>query len=294
VIFAAIANWAPRKEYPVAFMCKQLSVTEQGYYQFLKRGVTNKVCRDGELEDMIRDYHRDLKGNPGVRRIHNELKAHGVRTSHKRVARIMAEAGLVGRHIRAYKATTVSDGRFSNIPDLVRRVFCSDEQDRVWVGDISYIRTSSGFKYLATVIDLFSRRVVGYSLASHMRTELIADALKMAVRMRKPARGVVFHHDCGSQYTSREYRDLCTTLGVVQSCGAVGSCFDNAVAESFFATIKKELIRTRPWLGLTDLTREVVAWIEDYYNVKRRHSYLDYLTPAEYELGYRSVYELAA
>jgi len=294
VIFAAIASWAPEREYPVAFMCRQLNVTEQGYYQFLKRGACAKVHRDAELEDMIRTHHRKLKGNPGVRRIHKELAASGVRTSHKRVARIMAQAGLSGRHIRAYKKTTVSDGSAVGIPDLVRRVFHTDEQDRVWVGDITYIRTSSGFKYLATVIDLFSRRVVGWALASHMRTELVADALKMALRDRSPERGVVFHHDAGSQYTSREYRGLCSTLGVVQSCGAVGSCFDNAVAESFFATIKKELIHTRPWLGLTDLGCGIKAWIEDYYNTGRRHSYLDYLTPAEYELGYRSVYELAA
>jgi transposase InsO family protein len=294
VIFAAIANWATEKEYRVAFMCRQLKVTEQGYYQYLKRGPSDQVYRDAQLENMIRTHHRELEGNPGVRRMHKELIACGVRTSHKRVARIMRGAGLIGRHITAYKITTVSDGTYAGIPDLVKRVFHSSEQDRIWVGDITYIRTASGFKYLATVIDLFSRRVVGFALESHMRTELVAEALKMALRDRSPERGVIFHHDAGSQYTSREYRNLCTTMGVVQSCGAVGSCFDNAVAESFFATIKKEFIHTRPWLGLTDLKSGIKGWIESYYNTRRRHSYLDYLTPSEYEVGYRSVYELAA
>jgi len=294
MIFDAIANWATEKEYSVAFMCRQLEVSEAGYYQHIKRGPSLKTLRDAELENMIRSIHRELYGNPGVRRIHKELAARGVSTSHKRVARLMREAGLVGRHIRAYRVTTVSGGSACDIPDLVKRDFSATRQDQVWVGDITYIRTSSGFKYFATVIDLFSRRIIGYSIASDMKADLAVRALRDALERRGRPRGVVFHHDQGSQYTSKAFRRFCHANKVIQSCGATGSCFDNAVAESFFATIKKELIHTRPWAGLTDLSRGVILWIEHYYNARRRHSYLGYLTPVEYELGYRSVNELAA
>ena len=294
MIFQAIANWAKEKEYPVSFMCRQLGVTEAGYYVHLKRQPSAKMLRDAELEDMIRTIHKELDGDPGVRRVFNELIARGVRTSYKHVARLMSEAGIQGRHIKAYRTTTVSDGSGFDIPDLVKRNFSASEQDRIWVGDISYIRTAAGFKYIATVIDLFSRRVVGYAIGHTMEAGLVISALRMAYRRRRPAFGVIFHHDRGSQYTSRAFRRCCKACGILQSCGRVGSCFDNAVAESFFATIKKELIHTRPWKNLDDLTKGVVLWIEHKYNTKRRHSYLGYLTPSEYELGYRSVYELAA
>jgi transposase InsO family protein len=206
----------------------------------------------------------------------------------------MRGSGLVGRHIRAYRATTISDGSACDISDRVKRNFSADKQDRIWVGDITYIRTSSGFKYFATVIDLFSRRLIGYAISSDMKTDLVIRALRDALKRRGWPRGVIFHHDQGSQYTSKLFRRCCRANKVIQSCGAVGSCFDNAVAESFFATIKKELIHTRPWADLADLNRGVILWIEHYYNTRRRHSHLGYLTPVEYELGYRSVNELAA
>ena len=293
MIFTAIANWAKEKEFPVKFMCTQLDVTEQGYYQHLKRGASLKVLRDAELENEIRNIYEGGK-RPGVRMVFKELIARGYFTSHKRVARIMSEAGLAGRYVKAYKVTTVPDGSESDIPDLVKRNFFADSQDEVWVGDISYIRTYSGFKYFATVIDLYSRRVVGYAVSNTMTKELVCHALTAAVKVRRPEAGVIFHHDAGSQYTSKDFRRLCALSGVIQSCGSIGSCFDNAVAESFFATIKKELIYTRPWVGLNDLKAGIIEWIEHHYNTKRRHSYLGYLTPSEYELGYRSVYELAA
>jgi transposase InsO family protein len=294
VIFAAIANWAKEKEFPVNFMCRQLEVTEAGYYMYLKRYPSCKVMRDAELEDMIRTLHKELQGNPGVRRIHKELIAKGINTSHKRVARLMRDAGLYGRHIRAWRQTTVSDGSGFDIPDRLRRNFSATEPNSCWAGDISYIRTSSGFKYLATVIDLYSRRIVGYALKDTMETDLVIAALKSALKTRGSISGVIFHHDRGVQYTSKAFRRYCKANNIMQSCGRVGSCFDNAVAESFFATLKKELIHTRPWQNLYDLSKGVILWIEHYYNTRRRHSYLGYLTPAEYELGYRSIYELAA
>jgi len=275
-------------------MCRQLNVTQAGYYLYLKRGQSRHAKRDAELKEAIAAIHSRLDGNAGVRRVRAELVACGQPTSHKRTARLMQELGLAGRHVRAYRQTTVSSGDGGSIPDLIRRDFSATEPNRKWVGDITYIRTSAGFKYLATVIDLYSRKVIGWAVAGHMRTDLVIRALMMALRDRKPKDSVIFHSDRGSQYTSLEFGSFCTRHGVTQSMGRVGSCYDNAVAESFFASLKKELIHCRPWMSLADLKKGIYHFIEFTYNSRRRHSYLGYLTPAEYELGYRSLYELAA
>ena len=163
-----------------------------------------------------------------------------------------------------------------------------------WCGDITYVRTWTGWAYLATVIDLHSRRVVGWAVADHMRTDLVTEALQMAITHRRPPAGVVFHSDRGAQYTSQAFSDFCKKHDVLRSLGRTGICFDNAVAESFFATYKKELIHTRPWPTIEDLRKATFTWIEEYYNRNRRHSTLGYLTPIEYELGLRHINELAA
>ncbi|TQC38355.1 IS3 family transposase, partial [Rhodococcus sp. WS4] len=161
-------------------------------------------------------------------------------------------------------------------------------------GDITYIKTWDGWAYLATVIDLHSRKVVGWSLADHMRTSLVTDALEMAITHRNPSAGVIFHSDRGCQYTSTEFDQFCRNNNIRRSLGRTGICYDNAVSESFFATYKKELIHTRPWPTIKDLISRTFDWIESYYNRRRRHSTLGYLTPGEYELGYRDITELAA
>ena len=181
----------------------------------------------------------------------------------------MKAAGLRGRHPRAWKRTT-------------------------WCGDITYIKTWDGWAYLATVIDLHARRVVGWAVADHMRSELVTAALDMAIATRQPPPGVIFHSDRGTQYTSGVFDRYCTENNIRRSLGRTGTCYDNAVAESFFATYKKELIHTRPWPSVKHLTEQTADWIENYYNTIRRHSYLGYLTPEEYELGYRDINELAA
>jgi transposase InsO family protein len=294
VKYAAVADWADKKEYPVTFMCDQLELTRSGYYRWRTEGASERERTDAELIETIRQIHADLDGNPGVRRVWAELVVRGVRIARKRVWRLMRAAGLQGRHPRAWRRTTVAGLRPIDAPDLIGQNFTAAEPDTRWCGDITYVNTVDGWAYTATVIDLYSRKVVGYAVADHMRTDLITDALRAALVTRKPAPGVIFHSDRGCQYTSREFAKFCTTNGVTRSMGRRATCYDNAVAESFFATYKKELIHTRPWNDATDVARATFLWVEGYYNRRRRHSTLNYLTPNEYELGYRTVTELAA
>jgi len=293
VKYAAIADWAADKEYPVTFMCAQLGVARQGYYRWLA-GPCERERTDAELTAQIRTIHRDLDGHPGVRRVWAELVVRGVRTARKRVWKLMKAAGLQGRHPRAYKRTTVAGMRPIDAPDLIGQDFTAPEPNTRWCGDITYVRTVDGWAYTATVIDLHSRKVVGYAVADHLRTSLITDALAAALTTRRPPAGVIFHSDRGCQYTSKEFADFCTRNGVRRSMGRRATCYDNAVAESFFATYKKELIHTRPWNDPAEVKQHTFWWIESYYNRRRRHSSLNYLTPTEYELGYRTLTELAA
>ena len=292
--YAAIADWADEKEYSVTFMCDQLGVARQGYYRWRWAGPCERERTDAELTDIIRVIHTELDGNPGVRRVWAELVTRGVRVGHKRIWRLMHAAGLRGRHPRAWNKTTVAGRRPVDAPDLIGQDFTAEQPNTRWCGDITYVRTVEGWVYTATVIDLHSRKVVGYAVADHLRTSLITEALTAALLTRRPPAGVIFHSDRGCQYTSKEFADFCAINGVRRSMGRRATCYDNAVSESFFATYKKELIHTRPWNDLTDVRQHTFLWIEGYYNRRRRHSTLNYLTPLEYELGYRKLTDLAA
>ena len=294
--YAAIADWADdqHNRYPVTFMCAQLQVSRSGYYRWRAGGPCARERTDAELTDQIRAIHDQLHGHPGVRRVWAELVVRGYRVARKRVWRLMRAADLRGRHPRAWRRTTVAGARPVDAPDLIGQDFTAQQPDTRWCGDITYVRTVSGWAYLATVIDLHSRKVVGYAVADHLRTSLVIEALAAALLTRRPTRGVIFHSDRGCQYTSREFADFCTENGVTRSMGRRATCFDNAVAESFFATYKKELIHTRPWNDVTEVRQRTFLWIESYYNRRRRHSTLHYLTPIEYELGFRNITQLAA
>ncbi len=292
--YAAIADWASEGEFPVTFMCAELDVVRQGYYRWRAGGACEHERTDAELTAQIRAVHTDLHGHPGVRRVWAELVVRGWRVAKKRVWRLMHAAGLQGRHPRAWKRTTTHGDRPLDAPDLIGQDFHADQPDTRWCGDITYVATVEGWVYTATVIDLYSRKVVGYAVADHLRTPLISEALAAALSTRRPPRGVIFHSDRGCQYTSHEFADFCATNGVQRSMGRRATCYDNAVSESFFATYKKELIHTRPWLDLAEVRQHTFLWIEGYYNRRRRHFTLDYLTPVEYELGYRNITELAA
>jgi transposase InsO family protein len=229
-----------------------------------------------------------VAGESPAPRVHRELLDQGERCSRKRVARLMRAADRYGRTPRRWKKTTIADPTASTRPDLIDRDFAVDPERPAapgarWCGDITYIHTWQGWVYLATVIDLSSRRVVGWAVADLLRTDLVADALTDAVTRRRPAPGVVFHSDRGCQYTSTQYTNLARDLGVTLSVGRRGQCWDNAVAESFFATVKTELIHRSTWPTRKAATSAIFDYIEGWYNTRRRHSTLGYLSPAQYE-----------
>jgi transposase InsO family protein len=293
VKYAAIADWAKRKKFPVDYMCRTLKVSRSGYYKWLKAGPSAHETRDEMLTRLIKQIYAEFN-RPGVRRVHAYLRAAGEQVATKRVWRLMRAAGLQGRHPKAYKKTTIQGEDPVSAPDLVGRDFYARRANQVWCGDITYIKTWQGWAYLATVIDLHSRKLVGWAIADNMETGLVLRALEHALAARKPRRKVIFHSDRGSQYTSHRFAKFCKKHRIIRSLGRTGSCFDNAVAESFNATYKKELIHTRPWPSLKHLQRATFEWVEQHYNRTRRHSYLGYLTIPEFELGYRHINQLAA
>ena len=264
--------------------CELFEVSRAAYYERRRAVPSTREVDDAELTEKIRSIHTECNGSYGSPRMHKELVKRGVDCGRRRVRRLMRRAGLEGRCKKRWRKTTVPDPEAERAKDLIQRHFgpCT-EVDRRYVGDITYVMTWEGWAYLATVIDLASRRVVGWALADHMRTELVEDALKMAFLTRQPGRGVIFHSDRGSQYTSQDYGALARANGVVLSVGMAGECWDNAVAESFFATIKRELIDTRAWPTRAGLRAAIFDYIEGWYNTRRLHSSLGYMSPAEYE-----------
>lgn len=264
--------------------CELCEISRAAYYERAKAVPSKKAITDTELAEKIAAIHKMSQGTYGSPRVHKELRDQGVEHGRRRVRRLMRQLGLEGRHKKRWRKTTVVDPAAEKARDLIQRHFGpSVELDRRYVGDITYMMTWEGWAYLATVIDLASRKVVGWSLADHMRTELVEDALQMAFLTRRPAEGVIFHSDRGSQYTSIDYGKLARSNGVVLSVGRKGECWDNAVAESFFATIKRELIDTRSWPTRAGLHAAVFNYIEGWYNTRRLHSSLKYMSPARYE-----------
>jgi transposase InsO family protein len=292
VKFAAIADWAQTSSFDVKYMCEQLGVSRSGYYAWLGRGPSARDTEDARLTLIILGVVASLNGNPGRRRVRAELRARGEKVGMGRVHKLMTAAGLQGRHPRAWRKTTIKAAKARCAPDLIGRDFTATETGTRLVGDITYVKTWDGWAFLATVIDLFNRQVVGWAIANHMRTELVIEAMQMAITHGHIKPGAIFHSDQGAQYTSENYAQFCKQHNIMQSMGRTGNCFDNAVAESFFATYKKELIHTRPWATLKQLRIATFEWICAYYNTKRRHSTLGYLTPAEYRLGYRTLEEI--
>jgi putative transposase len=267
--------------YSVRRMCDLLGVSPSGYYAWCRRTRSRRAHRDETLLAQIRSIHQRSRGTYGAPRIHFELAIQGIRVSRKRVARLMREAGLQGVSRRRV-FTTVRDRHARPAPDLVERKFTAEGRDRLWVADITYIPTSAGFLYLAVVMDAWSRRIVGWSMALHLRTELVLAALNMAVGQRRPVQ-VVHHSDQGTQYTSLSFGQRCRQTGVRPSMGSVGDCFDNAMCESFFATLECELLDRQRFHTQTEARRAVFDFIEGWYNLHRRHSSLGYLSPAEFE-----------
>jgi transposase InsO family protein len=265
--------------------CELLKVSRAAYYTHRAAKPSSRARIDAQLTAKITSIHRDSRGTYGCPRIHAELAAQGARHSRKRVARLMRTAGLAGRSPRRWVATTIADPSAAERTDLIRRDFATDAAaiNTRWCGDITYIPTWQGWLYLATVIDLASRRIVGWATTDHLRTELVAQALTNACATRHPDRGVIFHSDRGCQYTSAEYAKTAKDHDVRLSVGRRGQCWDNAVAESFFATIKTELLNRQPWPTRAAAHTAIFDYIEGWYNTRRRHSSLGYQSPATYE-----------
>ena len=275
--------------------CGLFEVSRSAYYQRSNGPHSDRARTDAELTEQITEVFNESKGTYGSPRVHHELGHRGVTCGRRRVTRLMRLAGLEGRCKKRWRKTTVADLEAEAARDLIQRHFGpSAEIDRRYVGDITYVATWEGWAYLATVLDLASRKVVGWSLADHMRTELVEDALTMAFANRTPQEGVIFHSDRGCQYTSKDFAELARSNGVVLSVGRKGECWDNAVAESFFATIKRELIDTRAWPTRAGLHRGVFEYIEGWYNTRRLHSTLDYLSPVQYEMLHHNADRQAA
>ena len=266
----------------IATMCRVLEVSASGYYAWLKRPPSARARADAELSSRITAIHQYSRATYGAPRIHEELLAAGLRVGRKRVARLMNTAGLYGVSRRRWVSTTVRDRNARPAPDLVERNFVAPAPNCLWVADITYIPSWAGFLYLAVVLDAFSRKIVGWAMATHLRTELVLAALNMALGQRRPA-AVIHHSDQGSQYTSLAFGKRCRDAGVRPSMGSVGDCFDNAMCESFFATLECELLDRRRFKTQIEARMAVFEFIEGWYNPHRRHSALDYLSPIDYE-----------
>ena len=269
----------------IATMCRVLGVSPGGYYARRKRPPSARATADAGLSARIVAIHHRSRQTYGAPRIHAELRENGIRVGCKRVARLMRALKLHGVSRRNWIITTVRDRAARPAPDLVERNFAAAALDRLWLADITYIPTWAGFLYLAVVLDVFSRRIVGWAMESHLRTELVLKALDMALGQRHAA-GVIHHSDQGSQYASLAFGERCKQAGVRPSMGSVGDCFDNAMCESFFATLECELLNRQRFKTQVEARMAVFDFIEGWYNPHRRHSALDYLSPIDYERSY--------
>jgi putative transposase len=273
-----------KARFPIAYMCRQLGVSKSGFYAWRSRPPSKRALADAQLGVTIRQIHTMSRGTYGVPRVDAELvEVHALRCGRKRVARLMRAAGLVGVCRRRRVRTTQRDLAAIPSDDLVQRAFSATGPDRVWVADITYLPAWQSFLCLAVVVDAYSRWVVGWAMADHLRTGLVFDALAMAVQRRRPKPGLVHHSDHGCQYTSLAFGRRCREAGIAQSMGSVGDCYDNALDESFNATLECELIAKSRWRTHTEARMAIFDFIEGFYNPHRRHSALGYLSPAEYE-----------
>lgn len=277
---------AHRAEYPITTQCRVLEVSTSGYYAWCRRAPSTRAREDQVLQARIRELHAHSRGIYGSPRLRKDLAAEGRRVARKRVARLMRAEGLQGVSRRRWVTTTRRDERQRPAPDLVRREFTATEPDQLWVADITYVPTWSVFLYLAVVLDVWSRKVVGWAMRTHLRAELVTEALDMAIQQRRP-RGVIHHSDQGSQYTSIAFGNRCQEAGIRASMGSVGDCYDNALCESFFATLECELLARNSFPSPTEARRAVFEYIEGFYNRRRRHSALDHVSPVQFEAMHR-------
>jgi putative transposase len=274
---------ANQDTFPVGVMCRLLQVSTSGFYDWRDRPMSRHARKDVELTALIHATYERSHRTYGARRVHAELREiYGARVARKRVARLMRQAGLKGVQKRRFRCTTHSGAPECWAPDLVDRNFVADRPDSLWVADVTYVPTEEGFLYLAIVLDVFSRLIVGWAMADRLRSQLVQAALQMAYAQRGP-RAVIHHSDHGSEYTAIAFGNRCTQLGVRPSMGSIGDCFDNAMAESAFATLECEVLDRNTFQTRDEARSAIFSWIEGWYNAHRRHSSLGYLSPQEFE-----------
>ncbi|MGZ6576539.1 MAG: IS3 family transposase [Solirubrobacteraceae bacterium] len=275
---------AEKTNFPVAVMCRVLQVSRTGFHNWERRAPSDRALTDAWLTDKIKRIHEQSRGVYGAPRIHAELQmGDGIRVGRKRVARLMKAACISGVRPRKRWKTTIRIPGITPATDLVERQFRPKAPNVLWVADITYLRTGEGWLYLAAVQDAYSRQIVGWAMATHMRATLVVDALQMALARRRPDPGLIHHSDQGSQYVSLAFGKAAGDAGIAVSMGSRGDAYDNAVAETFFATLKKELVNRRPWPSRLELQSAVFEYIEAFYNRQRRHSTLGMLSPVAYE-----------
>jgi putative transposase len=274
-----------RADYPVALMCEVLGVSPAGYYAWRSRPESRRSVANRALVDDIKRIHRDTRGRYGSPRIHVELKAQGRGASRGRIERLMRRHGIRAIMARPRRVrTTDSRHDLPIAPNLLDRSFSATAPNQVWLADITYIETDRGWLYLAAVMDLYSRRIVGWAMADHLRASLPLAALQMAISAQRPGVGLIHHSDRGVQYASADYRKLMQSAGLRASMSRKGDCYDNAPMESFFHTLKTELVHHRRYATRAEATRDIFAYIEGFYNRTRRHSAIGYISPIEMEL----------
>ncbi len=278
---------AEKANHRVSAMCRTLKVSKSGYYDWRERSPSQRAKADAVLSEQIERIHRRSRGTYGAPRIHFELRTLGVRCARKRVARLMRGSGLFGcggrRRPRTTTRRAAAKEHVGKVPDIVKRNFAPEAPDRLWVADITYVRSWEGWLYLSFVLDAFSRKVVGWSMANNLRADLVLDALNMALYNRRPAPGLIHHSDRGSQYTSVEFGGRLKEAGLLPSMGSVADAYDNSMAESFVSTLKRELVHRHSWPTRQSARVAIFEYIEVFYNIRRRHSALGHLSPVEYE-----------
>jgi transposase InsO family protein len=274
---------AEKANYPVTIICKVMQVKRSGYYDWLTRSKSKRQIENEKLITLVRKIHKDSRQTYGSRRIAKALNALGVVCGRERARTLMKLAGVVAKQRRKFKATTNSKHNLPVAPNLLDRDFVAKKPNTVWVSDITYIWTKEGWLYLGIVLDLFSRQVVGWSIGERLTKELAIDAFKMAFWRRRPAPGLIFHSDRGVQYASLEFQKLLKDCSAVSSMSKKGDCFDNACAESFFGSIKTERIYFESYETREEAKRDIIDYLEMFYNSNRLHSYLDYVSPRQFE-----------
>lgn len=270
--------------YPIAVLCRVLAVTSSGFYAWVKRAPSKRDVANRQLAVEIAAIHRESRGTYGSPRVTAELRANGRAVSRKRVARLMRHLGLHARHKRRFKRTTDSNHSNPIAPNVIGRMFSASEPNRVWVTDVKAVPTGEGWLYVAPVIDLFSRKVVGLAMRDANDTDLALAALNAAVSQRSPAPGLIHHSDRGSPYASERYRNRLDAIGSIASMSRSGDCWDNAVAESFFSTLEHEVLTDIGFATQDDAARAIEEYINEFYNLRRRHSTIGYVSPIEFEL----------